>query len=147
MGRRYIFLDLNQSELATLQHFMSRMAVKGNIRARLRGSAILLSHQKKIPGEIARSLGKSETTVYGWLKRYREKGINGIAPFIHPIKLTDEQIKELLTVSYYSAVGKSHKEYYNRWSFRRMAKWVEEKWGIKISYERVRQIVYKKLRE
>ena len=147
MSRRYIFLDLNQSELATLQHFMNRMAVKGNIRARLRGSAILLSHQKKIPGEIARILGKTEISVYKWLRLYRANGINGIAPFVHPIKLTDEQIKELLTVSHYSAVGKNRKEYFNRWSFRKMAKWVEEKWGIKISYERVRQIVKKKMRE
>ena len=147
MSRRYIFLDLNQSELATLQHFMNRMAVKGNLRARMRGSAVLLSHQKKIPGEIARTLDKTETSVYKWLRLYREKGINGIAPFIHPIKLTDEQIKELLDVSHYSAVGKSRKEYFNRWSFRRMAKWIEEKWNIRISYERIRQIVYKKLRE
>jgi transposase len=147
MSRRYIFLDLNQSELATLQHFMNRMAVKGNFRARLRGSAILMSNQKKTIKEIARSLGKTETSVYNWLKRYREKGIEGIAPFKPQTKLTDEQVKELLSASHYSSLTTNRKEYHNRWSFRRMSKWIEEKWNIKISYERIRQIIYKKMRE
>ena len=146
MPRRHLFLYLDQSELATLQHFMTRMATRHNWRARLRGNAIMLSHQKRPIPEIARSLGKSETSVYTWIKLYREKGINGITPFKRPTKLTDKQIKELLTVSHYSALGKSHKEYYRRWPLRRMARWVGEKWNIRISYERIRQIVHKKLR-
>ena len=97
--------------------------------------------------EIAGYMVKSERSVYKWLKRYREKGINGITPRVYPTKLTEEQITQLLKVSHYSGPWKSRKEYRKeyekRWSFRRMAKWVKDNWNIKISDERVRQIVYK----
>jgi transposase len=146
MPRRHLFLYLDKSELATLQNFMTRMAIKGKRRARLHGNAILLSHQKRSIPEIAYTLGKSENSIRTWLKLYREKGINGIAPFKYPTKLSDEQIKELMSVSHYSALGKDNKAYHNRWSLRRMAKWVEEKWNIRISYESIRQIVQKKIR-
>ena len=178
MPRRHLFLYLDKSELATLQNFMTRMAIKGKRRASLHGNAILLSHQKRSIPEIAYTLGKSENSIRTWLKLYREKGINGIAPFKYPTKLTDEQIKELMSVSHYSALGKDnslavplqrdtanysglitrpptlrrgtltahYKAYHNRWSLRRMAKWVEEKWNIRISYESIRQIVQKKIR-
>jgi len=147
MPRRHQFLYLDQSELAKLQHFMRRMAVKHDWRARRRGNAILLSHQKRPIPEIARTLGKTEHSIYNWIRLYRAKGIEGIAPFKPPTKLTDEQVKELLSVSHYSALGKSNKDYHNRWSLRRMAQWVGEKWNIQISYERIRQIVRQKLRE
>ena len=143
MARHNLFLDLNLSELATLQHFGKRMLVKGDLRAHLRCNAILFSHQKKTVKQIASFQGKSERSVYKWLKRYREKGINGIAPHIYPAKLTEEQITQLLKVSHYTGVWKNRKEYEKRWSFSRMAKWVKDNWNIKISDERIRQIVYK----
>jgi transposase len=141
MSRHNLFLDLSLSELATLQHFGKRMASQGNFRAYSRGSAILLSHQRKTVKEIASCLGKSGNSVYQWLKLYRQKGIDGIAPRNYPTKLTAEQVKELLKVSHHEGPFKNIKEYQKRWPFRRMAKWVEDNWNIKISYERIRQIV------
>jgi transposase len=146
MARHNIFLDLNQSEIATLQHFMKRMSVHGNFRVHRRGSAILLSHQKKTVKEIASCIGKSENSVYLWLKRYREKGINGIAPRIYPTKLTEEQVTELLKVGHYHSPWKNLKEYEKRWSFRRMAKWVKDNWNIEISYVRIREIVRERMK-
>jgi len=143
MARHNLFLDLDLSQLATLQHFGKRMAVKGDMHAFCRCNAILFSHQKETVKQIAGSLGRSERSIYKWLKRYREKGINGIAPRAYPTKLTEEQVNQLLKVSHYSGPWKNRKEYEKRWSFRRMAKWVKDNWNIEISDERVRQIVYR----
>ena len=124
---------------------MMRMAVKGNLRASRRCSVILLAQQKRTVKEIALSLGKSESNVYKWLKRYREKGINGIiTPRTYPTKLTEEQVTQLLKVGLYSVAWKNRKEYEKRWPFSRMAKYVKDNWNIEISDERIRQIVRQK---
>jgi len=140
MGRRYLFLHLDQRELALVQQFMNRMANRSKWRERLRGSAILESHHKKRVKEIARDLGRTEKWVYQTLQHYRQRGIEGITPQKYPTKLTHEQITELLTVSH-RTVGAPLKDYHRRWSLQKMTQWVKDKWGITVSREGLRRMV------
>jgi len=149
MPKRPFSLKLDRSEIAKLHDFMSKMARKENFRARRRGSAVWWSHQNRRVKEIARTLGCSTRSVYQWLRRFREKGIAGLLDPSRPVKLTPEQIKQLLEASHWSALGnkKRRQEYRMRWSFRQMAQWIKDQWDIKLSPERVRRIVRQKLRE
>ena len=143
MARHNLFLDLNLSQLATLQHFGKRMLAKGDMRAFRRCNAVSFSHQKNTVKQIASFMHRSENSVYKWLKLYREKGINGIAPRAYPVKLTAEQVTKLLKVGHYYDAWKNRKDFEDRWPFRRMAQWVKDNWNIEISHVRIRQIVYK----
>jgi len=147
MGKRYRFLHLDRSELGILNAFISRMAVRRKFKVRRRGQAVWLSHKKRTVEQIAEYLSTTPRSVYQWLKLYRERGIDGIAPRDYACKLTSEQIKQLLKVSRRADSIKNLKDYHNRWSFRKMARWVKDNFDIKISYERVRQIVRQKMRE
>jgi transposase len=149
MSREVRFIVLNRQELKALNDFLSRCTSKSKWRTRKRGQAIYFSHNTKTPPQIARELNCSLWSVYSWLKRYREKGLAGISEPAKQSKLTDAQVRHLIEISHHSKIfasGKS-KELQERWSFRKMAKWVKDNWGINLSHERIRQIVHNKLRE
>lgn len=149
MSRKPFLLGLDQEELKALKDFMNRCACQGKWRVRLRGNAVYLSHQGKTIPQIVQSLKCSTKSVYTWLRRFRKKGIAGLSDLPHPVKLTPQQVNQLIGISHWSALGnkKRRKEYRMRWSFRKMAQWIKDQWGIKLSRERVRQIVWQKLRE
>ena len=149
MPRRRILLGLDPDELKALTDFMNRSAREQKWRARLRGNAVYLSYQGRIIPEIAQELKCSTQAVYTWLRRFREKGVAGLSDPSRPIKLTPEQIKQLVEVSHWSKIRDKakRKEYRMRWSFRQMAQWIRDEWNINLSAERVRQIVRQKLRE
>ncbi|MBI4833687.1 MAG: hypothetical protein HY811_02550 [Planctomycetes bacterium] len=56
MPRRCIFIQLDKSEIASLQHFMSRMSVEGNHHARKRAQAVWFSHEFHTVERIAEEL-------------------------------------------------------------------------------------------
>lgn len=149
MPKRPFFLKLDRSEIAKLHDFMSRMAGKRNWRARRRGSAVWWSHQSRRVREIAQTLSCSTRSVYTWLNRFREKGIAGLSDPPRPVKLKPDQVNQLVEVSHWSALGnkKRREEYRMRWSFHKITRWIKDQWGINLSPERVRQIVWQKLRE
>lgn len=62
-------------------------------------------------------------------------------PRIYPRRLTHEQVQELLKVSRWHLVGAHTKEFHKRWTFRQMAEWLYQTWGVKLSANRTRQIV------
>jgi transposase len=150
MPRRPLLLHLDKDELISLTAFMKRCVREGKLRARKRGNAVYSSHLGVQIPQIAKSLGHPTLTIYRWLKRYQSKGIDGLAEPLKGTKLSDERIRELIRVSHRSVNPKNKSErrdFLNRWSFRQMADWAYDKWQIKLSPERIRQIVRKKMRE
>jgi len=146
MPKKRLSLSLTEVQLKELQEFSSEMARKKNLRARLRGNAVWWSHQGKTVEQIAGELGRSTRTIYGWLNRYQQKGIAGLYDRPRPIKkLTPEQIGQLLDVSNWTRECRDVKERRMRWSYRRIARWVSRQWNIRISHERVRQIIRRRL--
>lgn len=146
MAKRYLFLHLDRSELASLQWFISRMTIQKKWFERSRGQAVWFSHQKMTVSQIALRVRVSERSVYKWLHAYQTNGLTGISTRAYRRLLTDEQIKQLMAISHWANVLRDPKELWQRWSFRKMARWVKDNFGIQISHERIRQIINLKLR-
>lgn len=141
MGRKLNFVILSKEELEQLREWMREVAMKKKFRIRLRGNAILLSNQCRTVSQIAADLNRSSRTVYQWLRTYRRKGLAGIMPRTYPKKLSHDQVQELLKISRWYLVGAHSKEFHKRWTFREMSEWVDKTCGIKLSSNRIRQIV------
>ncbi|MFH1232235.1 MAG: helix-turn-helix domain-containing protein [Planctomycetota bacterium] len=146
MTKRPKFINLSPSEVETLKRFMKDIAIQNKSRPRLRGNALWYSSQKHwTVKHIAESLGCSEETIYHCFKRYKENGIEGLYDSDRPLKLTLEQIKQVIQVSGLDKVYRDKKERRQfRWSYRKIAKWVKDNLGIAISHESIRQIIQKK---
>ncbi|MBI4834290.1 MAG: helix-turn-helix domain-containing protein [Planctomycetes bacterium] len=146
MPRRCIFIQLDKSGIASLQHFMSRMAGEGNYHARKRAQAVWFSHEFHTVERIAEELQTSSRSVYQWLKLYKEKGLAGFTYPVRSRKLTAQQIDEIMSVSGWSTYMIKRRASTEGWPSRKIAKWIKDNWKINISHERIRQIVNKKLR-
>lgn len=148
MPGRPIFVKLTPSELRELNQFMYDCSIQGKFQARSRASAVFLANTGMTVTEIAHEVKAKPQSVYKWLKRYREKGITGLASAFHYIKLTQEQIAEVLETSHWITKGDKRKirEYESRWAFRKIADWINERWGVKLSHEGVRKMIYKYLK-
>lgn len=146
MPPRRSVLVLTKSDLTKLQHFMYRMQAQGNLRARLRGNAVLLAHQHRSVPEIAQALGKDNRTIYRWLKGYRQKGIDGLTEPMRHRKLSPAQVQELMEISHFRDALSNPKIWSSVWTYRKMADWIKENWQIVLSPERVRQIIKQFLR-
>lgn len=144
MPKPPLFVCLEQAECARLTFFMNKMALKGNLRAKLRAQAVWLSHRFRKVNQIAEQLNCSSRSVYTWLRRYQEKGLAGLSEPAKPAKLTPEQVNQILKIGNYLAAARS-KKYMPTWSYQKTAGWVRDQWQITISAERIRQIVNKEL--
>jgi transposase len=147
MPQRHIFIKLERPELYALNNFLTDMSVKGNRCARLRGQVIWFSHQNHIPERIAHELNYPLNSVYKWLSTYRKNGLKGLYDKSRKRKLTAEQINEIMTISNWAGSLENDKKHQQRWTFRKIARWIKDKWDIDISHERVRKIVNEKMRE
>lgn len=149
MSRRPLLLGLDQEELKALKDFMNRCAREHNWRARLRGNVVYLSHQGRTIPRIAQELKCSLGAVYSWLIRFQKKGVAGLSDPPRPVKLTPQQVNQLMEISHWSKIldKEKRKEYRMRWTYRQMAQWIKDQWSVKLSHERIRQIVRQKLRE
>ncbi|MBI4834554.1 MAG: helix-turn-helix domain-containing protein [Planctomycetes bacterium] len=147
MAQRCLFIKLSREELFALNKFISDMAVKSKFRARLRGQVAWLSHQNRTPEYIARYFHCPIKSVYKWLRLYRRKGLDGLRYNARKPKLSAEEIAKAMAVSHWADSTNNDKEYRARWTFRRIAGWIKENTGTAISHERIRQIIYKRLKE
>ena len=146
MPQRDIFVTFSPEEMDRFKEIMRQLAILGKIHIRRRGNALLMSHNGKTVPQIACDLGCSKWTIYNWLKAYRRNGFKALEPASYPRRLNDEQLKELIKISGWSAFFTDRKTYRERWTFRRMAEWVEKTWSIKLSPRRLCQM-FKELRQ
>ena len=101
----------------------------------------LASKKIKTRAELAAMLDRDESTIYRWLKAYKQGGINellrvkiapGKTPHIAP-EVREKLIKKL-------------QEPQGEISYGKLQVWLEEKCGIKVSYKVLHDVVHYKLK-
>jgi transposase len=111
-----------------------------NVRLRERAQMVLLSIEKEmVAAEIAGIVRKDEQTVRIWLKRYQAEGTKGLedAPRAgSPSKVDEAYRQKLLQVV--RERPRSVGQPYSMWTLRRLADYMAEQTGIRLSYEAVR---------
>ena len=147
MSRRRIFIKLSPSELKDLEEVMRNLAHERKYRARFRGNVLWESSEQHLSvKQLAKHYKVTERTIYRWFERFKENGIQGVLDKAKSFRMTPEQVEEIIKVSSWDKLYRDENERRRfRWSYRRIAQWVKEQWGITISHERLRQVIRKKL--
>jgi transposase len=111
-----------------------------DVRIRTRAQMVLLSAEKQmVPSEIASIVRRDEQTVRNWLKRYQAEGLNGLYDRPrsgHPGKATPVYQELLLKTVRHRP--RSLGQPYTLWTLQRLADYMAEQTGIRISDEAVR---------
>lgn len=114
-------------------------------RVRTRAQMVLLSAEKKLKvDEIADIVRESSVTVLRWLHRYIAEGIQGLldAPRVGRSSiLTDEFRKRLLEVV--RRRPRSLELEFSMWTLQRLADFMAEDTGIRVSTETIRRALAK----
>ena len=110
-------------------------------RYRTRGQMVLLSAEKGLKAEdIAQIVRESHVTVLRWLKRYMVEGVEGLKDVPRPGRstmVTDEYRRQLL-----EKVRRRPRSLgleYSMWTLQRLADYMAEESGIRVSHETVRR--------
>lgn len=111
-----------------------------SVRLRMRAQMVLLAaEQHLLAPEIAKIVRSDEQTVRNWLKRYQAEGLAGLAdvprPGVTP-KVTPEYREQLLKVV--RQRPRSLGQPYSLWTLQRLADYMAELTGIRISAVTVR---------
>jgi transposase len=110
-------------------------------RYRTRAQMILLSAEKGLKAEaIAEIVRESHITVLRWLKRYMAEGIDGLMDAPRPgrsAQVTGEYRKRLLETV--RRRPRSLGLEYSMWTLQRLANYLAEETGIRVSAETVRR--------
>jgi transposase len=110
-------------------------------RVRTRAQMVLLSAEKRlIADEIAEIVRESSVTVLRWLHRYLSEGVEGLKDEPrcgHPSSVTPEFRKRLLEVV--RRRPRSLNVEYSMWTLQRLADFMAEETGIRLSTETIRR--------
>jgi transposase len=110
-------------------------------RVRTRAPMVLLSAEKRlIADEIAEIVRESSVTVLRWLHRYLSEGVEGLKDEPrsgHPSSVTPEFRKRLLEVV--RRRPRSLNVEYSMWTLQRLADFMAEETGIRLSTETIRR--------
>lgn len=111
-----------------------------DVRLRTRAQMVLLSYEKQmVAHQIAEIVRVSEMTVQRWLKRYEAEGVTGLydAPKAGgPATITAAYVEQLLRVV--RQRPRALEQPYSVWSLQRLADYMAEQTGIRVSAESVR---------
>ena len=112
-----------------------------DVRLQQRAQMILLAVEKQmVAHEIAEVVRKDEQTVRRWLKRYMAEGIEGLKDAPRPggqQVVTDEYREQL--VAAVRRRPRSLGQPYSLWTLQRLADYLAEETGIRVSDETVRR--------
>jgi transposase len=112
-----------------------------DVRLRTRAQMMLLATEKQLVArEIAEIVREDEQTVRRWMKRYMAEGIEGLKDAPRPgspAKVTTEYEAELLRVV--RLRPRSMGLEFSLWTLQRLADYMAEKTGIRVTGETVRQ--------
>jgi transposase len=112
---------------------------------RQRCTIIRLLHLGHKPEQIAEMQAISKPTVYGWYKRWRSGGVEGLAnrpKSGRPLKADDEYI-----IAFLEVIDKEPSEYgydFSIWTSERLRTHLEKKTGISLSDSRFRALLKRK---
>jgi transposase len=129
-----------QSEMQ-LQALDEMYRTTKDVRLQQRVQMILLAAEKQlVAGEIAEIVRKDEQTVRRWLKRYVAEGIEGLKDAPRPggqMIVTDVYRTKL--VATVRRRPRSLGQPYSMWSLQRLADYMAEETGLRVSDETVRR--------
>lgn len=112
-----------------------------NARLQRRAQMILLAAEKRlVASEIAEIVRESDQTVRRWLKRYQAEGIEGLKDSPRPggeRATTEAYRKQLLETV--RRRPRSLDQPYSLWTLQRLADYMAEQTGIRVSDETVRR--------
>lgn len=112
-----------------------------DVRLQRRAQMILLATEKEmVASEIAAIVRDSNQTVRRWLKRYQAEGIEGLKDRPRPggERVTTEVYREQLLETVRRR-PRSLGQPYSLWSLQRLADYMAEQTGIRVSHETVRR--------
>ena len=111
-----------------------------DVRLRMRAQIVLLAaEQGMLAPEIAKIVRRDEETVRSWLRRYLAEGVAGLADAPRPgaaPKVTAEYRERLLKVV--RQRPRSLDQPYSLWTLQRLADYMAEQTGIRVSHITVR---------
>lgn len=132
--------DISKGELEQLEKLYHRTK---NIRVRTRAQMILLAfEQRMVAAQIANIVRKDEQTVRRWIKRFNQEGVEGLSDAPRSgarRKVTDSYRERLLTVV--RRRPRSLEQPYSLWTLARLADFMAEETGLRVSAETVRLIL------
>ena len=114
-----------------------------HVRLRTRAQIVLLAGEQRLAAPaIARIVREDEQTVRRWLKRYLAEGVEGLKDRPTPGapgRVTPAYQEQLL-----GAVRRRPRSLgqpYSLWTLRRLADYLAEQTGLRVSYETVRRVL------
>ncbi|HYQ82897.1 MAG TPA: helix-turn-helix domain-containing protein [Rubrobacter sp.] len=129
--------DLSPEQLTDLEELYRSTR---NVRLRTRAQMVLLAAERALTArEISEIVRASEETVRRWLKRYLAEGVEGLHDEPQPgapRRVTEEYREELI-----HAVRRRPRSLglpFSVWTLQRLADYMAESTGIRVSYETVR---------
>lgn len=138
-GMKPIYVPpLTKQQLAELDELYRRTKTP---RMRTRAQMILLSVEKGLKvGEIAEIVRESEATVLRWLKRYIAEGVEGLKDAPRPGR--SRTVTDAYRESLIEAVRRRPRSLglpFSLWTLQRLADYMAEQTGIRVSAETVRR--------
>ena len=113
------------------------------VRLRTRAQIVLLAGEQRLAAPaIARIVREDEQTVRRWLKRYLAEGVAGLEDRPMPGapgKVTPAYQDQLLAAV--RRRPRSVGQPYSLWTLRRLADYLAERTGVRVSYETVRRVL------
>ena len=129
---------LTEKQLAELEELYHKTEKP---RYRTRAQIVLLSAEQNFKAEeIAQIVRKSHVTVLRWLKRYMAEGVEGLKDAPRPGRsttVTDAYRQRLMEVV--RRRPRSLGLEYSIWTLRRLADYLAEETGLRVSHETVRR--------
>jgi len=129
---------LTGEQLADLEELYQKTATP---RYRTRAQMVLLSSEKGLKAEeIAEIVRESHITVLRWLKRYLAEGVEGLQDTPRPgrsMTVTEDYRAKLTEVV--RRRPRSLGLEYSMWTLRRLADYLAEETGLRVSHETVRR--------
>lgn len=114
-----------------------------DVRLRTRAQMVLLAAEQRLTAPaIAAIVREDDQTVRNWLKRWLAEGIEGLKDRPMPgapTKITKAYAEQLLTTV--RQRPRSLEQPYSMWTLQRLADYMAEQTGIRVSYETVRKLL------
>jgi transposase len=114
-----------------------------DVRVRTRAQIVLLAGEQRLSvATIAQIVRESGQTVRTWLKRYAAEGVEGLRDRPMPgapAKITREYAEQLCLAA--RRRPRSMGQPYSLWTLERLAEYMAEQTGIRVSYETVRRVL------
>jgi transposase len=134
-------IELPKLSPAAIEELANLYRTTRDVRLRTRAQMILLAaEQHMVAADIAKIVRSDEQTVRRWLKRYLAEGMEGLSDAPHPGTtpiVTDAYQTQLIQVA--RQRPRSLDQPYSLWTLQRLADYLAEQTGIRVSDETVRR--------